>query len=593
MKKILILILTISMVMGFSVNTFAASKTTQNGVIQMNSGDAQIKIAGNEGQSLVGKEFTLYKLFDAENSVGMESVRYTYNLAFKEVLQNIVGEELGKESTAVTEYEVIDYIQSLNQYETLGAKASQTNESSHSEFRGFVERLRGMIVEEGILGQRLEITSTDAYNGVLIDGLEYGYYILDEVTSVSGTHQASSLCMVNTANPTANVAIKSDYPSATLKIQEDDNREVIGDDGWNDMGDYEIGQDVPFRVNSTIPDINGYNSYYWAWHDVMDKALTLQEDTIQIVLSGTSEGNSKQYTFPETEYVLTTDSVNNTFKIEIKDIKAIIDHEFHNCDENGENLYGQDIQVVFKATLNDNTSVNLGRPGFENDARLEFSNNPNPGKEFSTGFTPWDTVVCFSYQLNGEKINNYGTVLDGAEFSLYTDKECSQEVFIKEVEGGYQVVNADNVDNVNGEKSKTIVSGSKGEFNILGLDSGTYYLKETSAPTGYRPILDPIELEIAPKFAEKRNSYIKGEGAIADTMELSAIAKINTFVMGAKSEKESALEVNHETGSIYLAVVNHVGLKLPITGSQTMIFLAAAGILLMLVAAYKGKKRYE
>ena len=43
------------MVMGFSANTFAASKTTQNGVIQMDSGDAQIKIVGNEGQSLVGK----------------------------------------------------------------------------------------------------------------------------------------------------------------------------------------------------------------------------------------------------------------------------------------------------------------------------------------------------------------------------------------------------------------------------------------------------------------------------------------------------------------------------------------------------------
>lgn len=593
MKKILIFILTISMVMGFSANTFAASKTTQNGVIQMDSGDAQIKIVGNEGQSLVGKEFTLYKLFDAENSVGMESIRYTYNSAFKEVLQHIVGKELGKESAAVTEYEVIDYIQSLNQYETKDAKASQTNESSYSEFRSFVDRLRGMIVEEGILGQRLEITSTDAYNGVLIDGLEYGYYILDEVTNVSGTHQASSLCMVNTANPTANVAIKSDYPTATLKIQEDDNRETIGNDGWNDIGDYEIGQDVPFKVTSSIPNLNGYDNYYWAWHDVMDKALTLQEDTIQIVLSGTNEGISKQYTFPETEYALTTDSVNNTFKIEIKDIKAIIDREFDNLDANGENLYGQDIKVVFNATLNDKAFADLGRPGFENDVRLEFSNNPNAGKEDQTGYTPWDTVVCYSYQLNGIKINNYGTTLAGAEFRLYLDEECGQEVLVKEVKNGYQIVNPDSMEVLESDKTKAMVSDSDGEFRIFGLDAGTYYLKETSAPTGYRPILEPIQLQVTPKFTEKRNDYVKGDGAGDEIVELAANAKIKTFVLGSYTDKNSSLEVNQEQGSINLAVVNQVGLKLPVTGSQLMVFLVGVGILLMSMSVWSGKKRHE
>jgi len=593
MKKILIFILTITMVMGFSANTFAASKTTQNGIIQMDSGDAQIKIVGNEGQSLVGKEFTLYKLFDAENSAGMESIQYTYNPAFKEVLQSIVGKELGKESVAVTEYEVIDYIQSLNRNQTIGAKAVQTNEGSYSEFRYFIEELRGMIAEEKISGQLLEITSTDAYNGVLIDGLEYGYYILDEVTNVSGTHQASSLCMVNTANPTANVAIKSDYPTATLKIQEDDNKEAVGNDGWNDIGDYEIGQDVPFQVTSSIPNLNGYDNYYWAWHDVMNKALTLQEDTIQIVLSGTYEGNSKQYTFPETEYVLTTDSVSNTFKIEIKDIKAIIDREFDNLDANGENLYGQDIKLSFKATLNEKASVDLGRPGFENDVRLEFSNNPNVGKGDQTGYTPWDTVVCYSYQLNGMKINNYGTSLEGAEFRLYLDEECTQEIFVKEVEEGYQIVNPDSAGTLGIGEIKEMISDSEGEFKIFGLDAGTYYLKETSAPTGYRPILDPIKLQVTPKFTEKRNDYVKGDGAGSEILELAANAKIRTFVMGAYTDKNLTLDVNQEQGSIQLAVVNQVGAKLPVTGSQAMMFLIAAGVLLIVVSAWRGKKQHE
>lgn len=593
MKKFLIFILTISMVMGFSANTFAASKTTQNGIIQMDSGDAQIKLVGNEGQSLVGKEFMLYKLFDAKNSAGMESIQYTYNLAFKDVLQRIVGQELGKESALVTEYEVIDYIRSLNHNETLGAKAVQTNEGAYSKFRDFIDRLRDMISEEKISGQLIEITSTDVHNGVLIDGLEYGYYILDEVTDVSGTHQASSLCMVDTANPTADVAIKSDYPTATLKIQEDDNRETIGNDGWNDIGDYQIGQDVPFKVASSIPNLNGYNHYYWAWHDVMDKALTLQKDTIQIVLSGTSEGNSKQYTLPETEYVLTTDSVNNTFKIEIKDIKAIIDREFNNLDANEENLYGQDIKLSFKATLNENASADLGRPGFENDVRLEFSNNPNICKEDQTGYTPWDTVVCFSYQLNGMKINNYGTALEGAKFRLYLDKECSQEVFVKEVKNGYQIVNSGGAKTLATGGGEEMVSDAEGEFKIFGLDAGTYYLKETEAPAGYRPISDPIELQVTPEFTEKRNDYVKGDGAGEETLKLTANAKIRTFVMGSYVDKNFSLEVDQELGSINLAVVNQVGVKLPVTGSQVMILLVATGVLLMSVSAWRGKKRHE
>ena len=593
MKKILIFILTISMVMGFSANTFAASKTTQNGIIQMNSGDAQIKLVGNEGQSLVGKEFMLYKLFDAENAAGMESIQYTYNDTFKAVLQNLVGQELGKESTLVTEYEVIDYIRSLNHNETEGAKAVQTKEGAYSEFRDFIDRLQDMIAKEGIQGELIEITSTDVYNGVLIDGLEYGYYILDEITDVSGTHQASSLCMVNTANPTANVAIKSDYPTATLKIQEDDNRDIVGHDGWNDIGDYEIGQDVPFKVTSSIPNLNGYNQYYWAWHDVMDKALTLQKDTIQIVISGTSEGNSKQYTLPETEYVLTTDSVNNTFKIGIKDIKTIIDREFDNLDTSEENVYGQDIKLLFNATLNENSSADLGRPGFENDIRLEFSNNPNPGESDQTGFTLWDTVVCFSYQLNGMKVNNYGTALEGAKFRLYLDKECSQEILVKEMKNGYQIVNSDSVGTLGTEESVELVSDSEGEFKILGLDAGTYYLKETEAPTGYRPISDPIELQVAPEFTEKRNDYVKGDGAGEETLKLTADAKARTFVMGSYTEKKSSLEVDQELGSINLAVVNQVGVKLPVTGSQIMIVLVAAGVVLMSVSAWRGKKRHE
>ena len=48
----------------------------------------------------------------------------------------------------------------------------------------------------------------------------------------------------------------------------------LKNDGWNDIGDYEIGQTAPYKFESTIPNMNGYDTYYYAWHDKMDEALT-------------------------------------------------------------------------------------------------------------------------------------------------------------------------------------------------------------------------------------------------------------------------------------------------------------------------------
>ena len=97
---------------------------TPNGVADFGKGNASITITPNAGQSLVGKKFNVYKLFDAENAVDNESINYTWNNDYKTALQTVVGKKINKSASSVTEYDVIDYIQTLNTNKVEGAQAA-------------------------------------------------------------------------------------------------------------------------------------------------------------------------------------------------------------------------------------------------------------------------------------------------------------------------------------------------------------------------------------------------------------------------------------------------------------------------------------
>lgn len=562
---------------------------TPNGVANLGGGSASITIKSNPMQSLIGKKFNVYKLFDAENSVDGESINYTWNNTYKAAIQKVVGAGLNKNASSVTEYEAIDYIQSLNNHKVEGAQADQTLEGRYSDFRYFVEDLRDAMVELGMKGEEINVTDVNGGGNIQIAGLDYGYYIVDEVTANEGTHSAASLCMVNTANPEAEVQIKSDYPSVVKKIKEDDNNI-----GWNDVADYEIGQTVPYSYTTNVPNMNGYHTYYFAFHDKLDEALTFHKDTVSITI----EDGTGSYTLKPTEFSV-IEGGTDTFRVQIDDLKEIVDREFpKGLNSDGENTYGQLITLYYDATLNDKAADDTGRPGFENDVKLEFSNDPDSDGTGETGETPWDTVVNFTYKLNVTKVNDHDKLLKGAKFRLYSDEDCTQEVYVKKSQKGYIVINRDSVggnDHTGGSKpadAVEMVSNEKGVFTIFGLDQGTYWLKETDAPDGYRELLDPIELTLKPTFTTDRNNYVKGDGATDKTLQkLEATAHIKEFYDGLFGESDTTLTTSVEEGSADLVVTNKVGSKLPITGSNMTLIMLGAGVVLMTGAYAYNKKR--
>lgn len=528
---------------------------TVNGIVDYNNGQAKIRILPNGNQSLVSKQFAVYKLFQAQ--ISNTSINYFYNEEYKDVIEDVVSNRLNKDS--ISEYEVIDYIQSL--------------EDHSSSLRELIEEIRDQLVSLGYSSDTFTVTNTLEDGSIEIQGLQPGYYMIDEITSVQDTHSAASLILLDTADDSCDIQIKSDYPSIIKKIEEDDLNI-----GWNDIGDYEIGQSIPYKYETYIPDIKAYNTYKMIFHDIMDEALTFDSDSVQIQISD----SEKTYTVPSNQYSIVENTDNESFIVQISDIKSIIDQLFSNG-------YGQKVLFTYNAYLNEKAKDRSGRAGFENKVALEFSNNPDTDGTNDTGMTPWDSVVCFTYQINAVKTNEENQSLQGAKFRLYRDENGTQEIKLKKVENVYVVMNEDYLSNA---ESDEMISDENGLFNISGLDQGTYYLKETQAPDGYRKIQDSIKIVITPEFTTDRNSYYENQGASDQVLEtLSANCEIKQFLNGLLNSGSKALQTDVQTGSIQLKIVNQTGSKLPVTGSSMTLILLAGGSLLMIAGLYNLRKQ--
>lgn len=574
---------------------------TIDGIATVGDGPAVILVKGKKEQKLQGKSYQLYQLLYAENAQHGESINYTINPLYEHALKKVVAKELSKKGQTVTEkelteYQVIDYIKSLD-HSTIEGIGENNVQGYCSEFRFFVEKIRNQIFDAKLPAQEIRATSIKADDSFEIKGLKYGYYLLDEITSVEGLDTAASLCMVGTASPKSIVHVKSDYPSVIKKIKEDDkfsSPTITDKEGWNDIGDYEIGQDIWYKFVSQLPNINGYEHYYYAWHDKMDSMLTLNKDSIQIVIQGKDQNNNdKNYTLLQEEMVVdSTPDTGDSFCVSVSDIKKIVDREFPLKNQKNEYPYGQKVIVIFSARMNDTVVESTGIKAMENDVRLEFSNDPDCANSDSTGFTPWDTVVCYTYALDIKKMNDKNQFLEGATFRLYSDLECTHEVYVKKGNRGYIVINSDSTGGKKPEDAIEMKSDAQGALLITGIDSGVYYLKEMKAPSGYRPLKEPIEIKVKAIFTEDRDSYVKGDGKSGKTLKkLEAHAKITSFYNGTVKEENQELKTDHSLGKVNLTVLNQIGKELPVTGNSATLLMVLLGSGLMSYAIIRKSKK--
>ena len=407
----------------------------------------------------------------------------------------------------------------------------------------------------------------------VIEGLPAGYYLVkDQDGSLEGDADAATEYIVQVLGNVAMEPKDSDIPTVEKKVSEEDYHQ---DDGYgttyNDVADWDIGDSVPFKLIGSIPDMSAYDTYEYIFTDTLSNGLTLQEDTVQVYIAVNRDDEVRGYT-PLTEgedYTLTLNNVENgggSFSIAFDDLKTA-----PYVDQGNRNF----VIVTYDATLNANAEIGLD--GNPNDVYLEFSNNPNGD---GRGRTAEDTVIVFTYELDGTKVDgeNAETKLEGAEFVLLNGGhtrvahiENGKLVGWIALPEGYDDNNYNEIpyeawQTLNGTTSVIMTSAAEGVFGVSGLDDGTYYLMEIKAPTGYNLLENALRLDIAAATAN-------GQTWAGDPAAALTALTIDVDQGGAQNGDVG-------TGAVALTVANNQGATLPETGGMgTTLFYVIGGLL--------------
>lgn len=208
------------------------------------------------------------------------------------------------------------------------------------------------------------------------------------------------------------------------------------------------------------------------------------------------------------------------------------------------------ITVTYSATLTEDATVYTSSTTYDkNEVTLTYSNDPH---DSSSEGTATDTVANYTYQVEFKKVANSasGPALEDAEFELYESNGTTE---IKLAYDG----SAD-IYYPSSTGSDTIVTQADGVFYIVGLDAGTYIIKETQAPTGYKNVGDTVIIITNGGYS---GDTISGVNLQVDS---DTAADITSRTVAIVNVRESALP---ETGGIGTLIFYVLGASLISFGS--------------------------
>ena len=470
-KRTLALLLAVVLVLALSIGAFAA----ENYSITVTNTNESVSISGNT--------YRAYKIFDATYSG--DHVAYTVSKEFEGfTYESKSGDDL------------IAYLGTL--------------ENNSEALDKFAKAALAYAAEKSIQAAG-SITATGESATIALDAP--GYYLVTGTATPSEGQTVTAACSLTTAKPTATVNPKVDAPSIDKKI-------VKGATDV-DANTANIGDSVNYKITSSVPNMQGYEKYYFVIEDTLSKGLTFNGD-LKITIGSKTLVKDTDYTLTVTKNSDGTTSLEIVFKNFIQ-YKAQTDVA---------------ITVTYSATLNQDATLDPAA-GNPNKVKLIYSNNPNatgegidkPNSTDPVGETPESETKTYVTGVKLTKVdaNNKSKTLTGAKFEIkgegmkvvlvnkeifkassigtyymlkdgpYTTEEPSEATKDKydSTTQKYEKVTVVDKTTVPTEINATGYVDANGVLTFEGLGEGEYEITELIAPQGYNLLKDPIKLVIS------------------------------------------------------------------------------------------------
>lgn len=329
----------------------------------------------------------------------------------------------------------------------------------------------------------------------------------------------------------------------------------------NKGNDLEIGDSVSFSLKTTIPDYSdAYTGVVFKITDTLSKGLTFVENSFKLNGKELPDGVSATV---------------NGQKVEIAFTEAYIK-------ANG----NTSITVTYSATLNNNAEYNFV-PN-TNEAYITYTNNQGTTENGDRHKT-YHYTFALDGMLNGEngvdtihtseivKIDENGNVVN----EVNTTNKTSATVTGALSNATFQLYQKDTEEQIIEESIQIKTSDANGYFGFSGLEAGTYYLKETVAPTGYQ--VDSTEHEVVISATYNENGTLASYTVTIDGERTSTYSATYTgeTISNIKSEVEST------------AIKNTSLAELPSTGGigTTIFTIGGCAIMIAAAALYFASKR--
>ncbi|MBO7274955.1 MAG: LPXTG cell wall anchor domain-containing protein [Clostridia bacterium] len=249
------------------------------------------------------------------------------------------------------------------------------------------------------------------------------------------------------------------------------------------------------------------------------------------------------------------------------------------------------VEINYCASVEPNAEVGGGADkNLYNRAQLNWT------CKHKTDSTDWVTVYTNVYGIGIKKTDSktFGA-LAGAEFAIYSDSSCTQPYYVipTNIQGVYikddlnsigQTITGENkltarelyetqleaylgVGNLyNGTQKNIVTSPVNGKIVILGMDEGTYYVKETKAPDGYNPLSTTVALTAGAGMHDF-HVYSNATGEVIDSNSAPAGYTDNNYYITTQE------------------VTNSQGVELPSTGGTGTTLLIVIGTVLAMAFA--------